>query len=278
MPFTPNQNLNIDQSVSFDDRSATDWKTFSNQVRDRGYNLLQRLDKFPNSVMVTGCQRSGTTMISRIITESEGMVNYWFGSDDELDAAMILSGYVVHHTEGRYCFQTTYVNERYHEYFEHKNGHKILWILRNPYSVVYSMLNNWGRNNPNRLFQSCGVPALTGADKWLYKFFGTRSISMFRRACWGFIGKTGQLFEINQCLGKDVVFVVDYDELVNQKKRVLPEIYDFINLSYKTEYAAKIHDRSLDKRNELSAKEEATIEAMCNPIYFKAKTLRSEAV
>ena len=140
------------------------------------------------------------------------------------------------------------------------------------------MLNNWGRNNPDRLFKTCGVPALTGADKWVHTFFGTRSVSLFRRACWGYIGKTGQLFEIHQRLGKDIVYVVDYDELVNQKELILPEIYNFINLRYKSEYATKIHARSIERRLELSVKEEATIAAMCDPVYFKAKTLVPGAV
>jgi ligand-binding sensor domain-containing protein len=44
--------------------------------------------------------------------------NYWFGRDDELDAALILSGHVDHQQNGRYCFQTTYINECFREYFE----------------------------------------------------------------------------------------------------------------------------------------------------------------
>ena len=42
---------------------------YNKEVRSRGYNLINRLDDFPNSVFVTGCQRSGTTMLSRIITQ-----------------------------------------------------------------------------------------------------------------------------------------------------------------------------------------------------------------
>jgi hypothetical protein len=51
------------------------------------------------------------------------MTQYYFGSDNELDAALILSGRVAHEPQGRYCFQTTYLNECYSEYFEHRDGH-----------------------------------------------------------------------------------------------------------------------------------------------------------
>ena len=70
----------------------TTWRQFTAQIRSKGHGLLKTLDDFPNAVLVTGCQRSGTTMMSRIITQSEGMVDYWTGPDDELDAALILSG------------------------------------------------------------------------------------------------------------------------------------------------------------------------------------------
>jgi len=63
------------------------WNDFTRRVRPKGCVLLGRLDEFPRPILVTGCQRSGTTMLSRIITQSEGMTDYWFGKDDESDAA-----------------------------------------------------------------------------------------------------------------------------------------------------------------------------------------------
>ena len=91
---------------------------------------------FGGAILVTGCQRSGTTILSRIITRSDGMVDYWFGRDDELDAALILSGHVWHSPVGRYCFQTTYLNECYEEYFQCDLNQKIIWMIRSPYSVI----------------------------------------------------------------------------------------------------------------------------------------------
>ena len=118
------------------------WKRFHKEVRLKGCHLLRMLGKFKNPVLVAGCQRSGTTILSRVITQSDGMVNYPSRPDDELDAALILSGVEEHESRGRYCFQTTYLNECYTEYFRDEYDYKLIWVLRNPFSVVYSMKYN----------------------------------------------------------------------------------------------------------------------------------------
>ncbi len=249
------------------------WKQFARRVRSKGCGLLARLDDFPRSVLVTGCQRSGTTMLSRIITQSDGMVNYWFGTDDELDAALILSGAAPHEPRGRYCFQTTYLNECYREYFQHQNGHKVIWVLRNPYSVVYSLLHNWTRFALNELFQACGTPYLDERQRRLYGWFGTWGVSRLHRAVSAYNGKVCQLFELYEGLGPDRVLVVDYDELVRSSETVLPAIYSFIELAYRTDYARAIHAKSLRKADRLSSRERRLIEAHCVPVYERARKL-----
>jgi hypothetical protein len=146
------------------------------------------------------------------------MVNYWFGRDDELDAALILSGTVAHTPHGRYCFQTTYLNEKYTEYFEHDNGHKLIWVLRNPYSVIYSMKYNWRSWALNELFEACGVQFLDERLTRNYQRFGVIGVPKIVRACLSYKGKTGQIIEIAERLGNERVQVIDYNELI-QKKR-----------------------------------------------------------
>lgn len=254
-------------------RRITIWKKFARQVRSGECNLLARLDEFPNSILVSGCQRSGTTMLSRLITQSEGMVNYWFGRDDELDAALILSGFVPHTPRGRYCFQTTYLNECVHEYYNHVNGHKIIWVLRNPFSVIYSMLHNWENFALNELFEACSVHLLNGKEKRFYEWFGVWGVSRLKRACLSYNGKVLQLFDLNRRLKQDTIIIVDYDSLVSKKNDILPLIYRFVDLAYKSKYAEMIHSESLRKSNLLSKREYVFIERMCMPIYNEAKKL-----
>jgi hypothetical protein len=255
-------------------RQIKTWKQFSYKVRKKGYNLLSNLDRFPNSVLVTGCQRSGTTMLSRIITQSIGMKNYWFGKDDELDAALILSGIVNLPPEGRYCFQTTYLNERYIEYFNHKNGsHKLIWVLRNPYSVVYSFLYNWERFALNELFDYCGSELLKGEERLLYYRFGRFAVKRAKRACLAFNGKILQLPKIVQEFGEERIKIVEYEELVKKPADSLKEIYSFIDLEFDKNYAKMIHAKSLVKKRNLPEKIKLLVNKMCEPLYADTRKL-----
>ena len=253
--------------------SINSWKDFAKSVRSKGCSLLKRLDSFPDSILVTGCQRSGATILSRILTQSDGMVDFSSGEDDELDAALILSGFVEHTPRGRYCFQTTYLNECYMEYFHHRNGAKIIWVLRNPYSVVYSMLHNWRSFALNELFLNCGSEFLTEKEKKRMKIFGKYGVNKLRKACCAYVGKTRQVFALKAGLSADAIMFVEYDDLVKNRETRLPAIYDFIGLTYHPEYAERLHRRSLKKAMALSARERAEIARFCDQVFGKAMTL-----
>ena len=257
------------------DNYITTWRQFWNISKPAGCSLLSRLDEFPNSILVTGCQRSGTTLLSRIINDSDEITKYWFGPDDELDAALILSGYVEHEPQGRYCFQTTYVNECFREYFKYNGRHKIIWVLRNPSSVIYSMLYNWIDDSLNELYRSCGGNIVSGRDKWLSGLFGEAGIPRLRKACWAYKGKTAQIFELYNVLSERSLLIIDYDDMVKNKERVLRKIYRFVNLYYRPSYADNIHSKSLKKTRYLSQRELEVVKTMCESDYLNARALLS---
>lgn len=205
-------------------------------------------------------------MLARILTQSEGMVNYWFGPDDELDAALILSGNVAHEPRGRYCFQTTYLNECYPEYFEH-NNFRMVWVLRNPHSVVYSMLHNWRRFALNELFDSCAAQMLDDRYKRRFEMFGHWGVPRLLRACHAYNAKTSQIGLLRAQLDENQLQVVDYDELVKNKARILPRIYEFLDLPYKAEYEQIIRVSSLKKSSKANKREQDTVEQLCMPVY-----------
>lgn len=249
------------------------WRQFARKVRVRGCELLNNLDAFNESVLVAGCQRSGTTMLARIITGSDGMTEYRFGKDDELDAGLILSGAVAYQADGRYCFQTTYLNECYGEYFQHPGKFRLIWVIRNPASVVYSLVHNWKRFALNELFDGCGKQLLTQRHAAYYKYVGRHAITPLRRACLSYVGKVSQVFELQKRLGSEVLMVVDYDELVSEKEVLLPEIYEFIELPYVEEYAKNIRTSSLKKSERLTRREKTLVDELCVPVYEKARHL-----
>jgi hypothetical protein len=214
-------------------------------------------------------------MLARIITQSAGMTNYWFGKDDELDAALILSGYVAHAPRGRYCFQTTYLDECYQEYYEHHAPFKIIWVIRNPYSVVTSLMYNWRPSSLSSTFSSCGAELLGGVEKKIYSIGGAKWVSRPRQASLLYKAKTLQLFELVEKLGPEKVFVVDYDELVLDSDMILRQIYQFVDLDYDPAYAGKIHSKSLDKKSRLTEREKMIVKNIAEPVYQKAQSLKS---
>lgn len=253
------------------------WRRFARDVRSENHELLKCLKNYPDSVLVAGCQRSGTTMLARLFTGSEGMVDYYFGVDDEHDAALLLVGQVSKPKEGRYCFQTTYLNECYREYIQNDAALRLIWVVRNPYSVVCSFLYNWERFALNELFLSCGVDKLEAGAKRRYERFGILGLSCLERACYAYSGKTGQALELATTLPADRFLVVDYDSLVSSKDLLLPYLYRYIDLTYVPDYASRVHARSLDKASRLSPRERALIDRLCSPVYDKVAKLAIDA-
>lgn len=250
--------------------SVSSWRQFDCHIRSRKHKLLAKLENFHNPVLVAGCQRSGTTALSQLITGSEGMTAFQFGKDDELDAALILSGWARLSPGPRYCFQTTYLNNSYPEYFEH-NNYKLVWVLRNPASVVYSMLYNWNNNALNRLFNHCGAALLDNdSERWRYRYLGAHFIPRIKRACLSYHARVSELFRLREQLDNDRLFIVDYDQLTNHKEHVLPAIYDYIGLPYKKSYADRIHSSSVNKALKFQEMYQDVLERYCLPVYVRS--------
>lgn len=242
------------------------WPRFAREVRAGNNALLRRLPDFSNPILVAGCQRSGTTAVSRLLTNSEGLTKFWSRHDEELDAALILSGIEAVNEQHRYCFQTTYLNERYVEYLNYVGQFKLVWLLRNPYSVIHSILHNWDRFAFNELYAACGQNWLAGNKQSIQTLQATE----VEKACASYNAKVSQMYELYQQLGDENMLVLDYDKLVGQKQNVLPELYQFVGLEYRGEYSERIHAGSVEKANGLNTAERATVERLSEAEYLAA--------
>lgn len=247
-------------------KAIDSWQQFDKTVRYKEGCLLRCLGDFKNPILVSGCQRSGTTILSRILRRADGMADYCEGGDDELEAALILCGRRQYKSKGRCCFQTTYVNNCYREYLSHSD-YKLIWVLRNPYSVVYSMLHNWRLAALNRLFKACGSTLLEAENKKRYQRFGSWAVSKVDRACLSYNAKLAQLKELWPLLDDDKLLVFDYDDLVAQPSKILPKIYDFVGLPFKEEYTLLVNDRSVDKVSLQKYGESSAVSEVCMPVY-----------
>ncbi len=248
------------------------WAQFDRHVHRSGRPLLARLDAFADSVLVAGCQRSGTTALSRLITATAGMVDFQFGHDEELDAALILSGAVEHHPAGRYCFQTTYLNDHWPEYLEH-DDYRLLWVLRNPASVVLSMLTNWRRGALRRLFRHTGSKRLEAAGLRRYQRFGALGVPRLRMACLSYAAKTAQVLELHRRLPAGRLLVLDYDRLIVERDTQLPQVYAFIGAPWRDDFGAALHAGSLAKADRFHEQHRALLDTECMPVYEEARAL-----
>jgi hypothetical protein len=248
-------------------RPIKSWAAFHSVVKQPDRPLLATIDGYADPILVAGCQRSGTTALARLLKSSRGMVDHTFGHDDELDGALLLSGHATRDTAGRFCFQTTYLNDRFREYFEH-SGFRLIWMLREPRSVVNSMLHNWKRGALNRLFDACGAEVLTQrasqpkSRTWL-------GPSRLDKACASYVAKTAQTFELCARLGPRIA-VVDYDELVASKLELLPQLCAFAGAAYEPRLADKLHARSVGKRDQLGTRAAEYVDRFCGDVYTRA--------
>lgn len=241
------------------------WKSFRRNIRNNQKDLLARIDDYNDSIFIAGCQRSGTTALSRIITNSDGLTNFQFGHDDELDAALLLSGTVACTTSGRHCFQTTYLNEHVSNYFSHQGKYKLIWILRNPYSVIYSMLNNWADFALLELYETCGERLSEHKESRLGRLRVKHS--KLKMACSAYNGKSLQIVDIAKQLTSEQLLVIDYDKLIANKELELEKIYDFIDVELRPEYPEALTAHSLNKSQSFSEHERKIISNHCGPIY-----------
>lgn len=247
------------------------WQRFHTGPRQAQQPLLAGLARHPDCVLVAGCQRSGTTMLTRLIARSRGFQSLALTADDELDAALVLAGEVSVPVDRRYCFQTTYLNERYAEYRLLQPGQRLIWVLRNPRSVVYSMLYNWRRYGLNELYDSCVAAQPAGAQQISRRaLFGP---SRAERACIAYAGKTAQIMVIRELIPATQLLVIDYDRMVAAPQEWLPRIFAFIGAAYDPRYTDGIRADSVHKAQAMSRSLAARVESLAAPAYRQCAQL-----
>jgi Sulfotransferase family len=244
------------------------WPRFRRGPRSSGGPLLASLGRYPDCVLVAGCQRSGTTMLTRIIAGASGFWRLALTRDDELDAALVLSGYVDIPTDRRYCFQTTYLNECFFEYRTIGARQKLIWVLRNPHSVVHSMVYNWKRFALNELYVYCGAePADIEERRRVARFPWPFGISRVERACSAYAGKSMQIFAIREMVPPEQLLIVDYDQMVRAPTETLETVFRFIGEPYCPTYASSVRGNSARKSDVQSDSDHRTIDHEALPVY-----------
>ncbi len=239
-------------------RYVFDWKSFLQTVRGKDVPLLKNHQQFQQAIYVYGCPRSGTTITSRLIGQSEEIADL----KNEFTTALILCGAIKHElVKRRYCLQTTYLHERYQELTQLNEDAKIVWLIRNPYSVIWSMLYHWPKYALNDLYDCCGKAQNSNHYD--------RDTSQLEKACFSYLGKNIQLQECLRKLGSKRVFILDYDQLILQKELSLSDLFRFLGVPYRQQYGQILNNTSLEKQFHLTSRERATINVLCLESYVR---------
>ena len=249
------------------------WGRFHRIVKQPGRRLLAALPRFTDCVLVAGCQRSGTTALTRTLRCGKGMADFRFCEDDELAGALLLAGHVESPVIGRYCFQTTYLNDRFAEYFDTDNF-RLVWVIREPAAVVHSMLHDWNRGALRRLFDSCGKIYLGDVEDWRPRLFSYASPTSLEMACASYIAKATQTFRLAERLGNRLL-IVDYDELVGCKQSLLPEIFSFAGIEPDPAAMGLLHSRSVGHGSQFPIRVANRIHASCGPLFERLRERRT---
>jgi hypothetical protein len=227
--------------------------------------LLAKLDEYRDALLIAGCDWSAVTAITHLFKRLHGFAESVSSpNDDELDGALPLAGLSPYRrASGRPCFQTTYLGERYREYFAHEHF-KLVWIVREPHAAVHSILARRERERARRpAFALVGNSPHKGASR-------------LEKACTAYTASMKQMLELKERLGERVV-VVDYDELSADRTRLLPALCRFASVGCNASLLRHLHGKSV-RKGTLASFEAAIVDQLAMPAYRRARCAETLSV
>lgn len=256
----------LERRINRDDRPAIPWRgpfvdswtDFRNHVASRSHPLLARLDDYEDSLLIAGCDWPSATAVARLLKRSSSFADHGFGHDDELDGALLLAGYVTRFSEGRHCFQTTYLSERFREYFDH-DDFRLIFILREPHAAVSAMLQRSKRRALDRVPDDAARETTVGASR-------------LDKACAAYAALANQAFELHARLGRRVA-IVDYADLVAHRELCLAQLCAFARIPFARQLVSHLHGKSVHKGHLLAAWEASRVDDLAAPAYRRAHAL-----
>jgi hypothetical protein len=237
------------------ERHITSWQGFHAITADAP--LFAQLDHYPDALLVAGCDRSAVTAVTRLFKRLPSFADSSWGHDDELDGALLLAGLQDRPREGRHCFQTSYVRERYREYFAH-DRYRLVWIVREPRAAVHSLLGDGQKALPRRT-----ALGLTG------KSSRGQGVSRLEKACATYVASIRQTLALKERLGERIA-IIDYDELVADRLQLLPALCRFASVTCDNQVLRHLHGKSA-RKGTLASFEGAIVDELALPVYRRAR-------
>jgi hypothetical protein len=205
--------------------------------------------------------------MARVLASHRAFVPYGSSRTLELDSALLLAGLATPPGPGRYVFHTTYVNGDVDEYHRLAPECRLIWMLRRPESVVYSMLYNWSSRALDALFASCGTDALPADVCARYARWGRLAVRRPLRAASAYAGKTAQVVDLARVFGPQRLMIVEYDEFVRDPAPVMQRVCRFLDIDMDAAMIAGVHRSSLRHGDRLPPRIADLVNRLCAPVY-----------
>lgn len=248
------------------------WMYFNEWLAPRQKVLLTGLSIYTDPILVTGCQRSGTTIVTRLVRECDDVAAFPDCKDDELFGARVLAGLASYPAEHkRVCFQSTYLNDRYSEYFRQQKPFSLVWLLRNPYDVVGSMVYNWKRYPLYDLFRKCGLEAARSFKAVPRSTSRAGALSAVEKASFSYVGKLRQLDDVIKNQSKNTMcklIIAEYEAIAGDPVNAVRDLFSFLSLEFEDRVVSKFSGSKLAGGGRLSASEMQTVQTICEQPYM----------
>jgi hypothetical protein len=227
-------------------------------------------------LLILGCQRSGTTMLSRIFEGDARVSPFAEHSQDLSRSNHVLRlrdldsvGKVFEECRGSFVIAKPLVeSQRADELLDHFPSAKAIWMYRDYRDVVRSYVKIFGRAGIN-----IARKIVTDADNWaaerlsdssreVVKSFYSEDMSPFDAAALFWWVRNSWFFELN-LKDHDSVMLCRYETLVSRPDETMNAIYDFAAVTYPGAHLVNgVHDasRGLGRSIELLPE----IEALCD--------------
>jgi len=206
-------------------------------------------------------------LLGKVLAGAEGFGHFEFAQFPELSAALILSGTIEGELAARAVFQTTYLDDRWREYEGIQVDQRIIWVLRNPESVITSMLYNWPEFAVNATVRRCGWEELSLGQRRRMMWLGAWSVPRIERACAIYREKLAQLSQLQQSMPAERLLAIDYDQLVTDPERSIGRVAVFLGTAPGHFDVSSIRQSSQRKAERLSDSQRSIIEDRCGELY-----------
>lgn len=222
-----------------------------------------RNDRVKAPIFIVGCQRSGTTMLVRLLTACPQMRVYGEESKEAFSKGVrirpeaVIRSLVHDSPEPIVIFKPLNDTQHVDDLLNIQPNAKAIWMYRHFHDVVNSMVEKWGdvqieavRQIANGIYSGPGAEALgecvSPENLVLARKLNKNGLSPVDAAAFIWYLRNIIYYDLN--LDADpAVLLCKYEDAVTDPERYIRRLFDFIGGAFSSGYVAKVSSASIDK-------------------------------